>query len=113
RRARPPRRPRSSCVSRRNVTCYWSLRQKDIPTCKHAMLSVRQQFAHKMQIKRSIAMASKPSIMILLRRLLNVISVNNGQRKSNAASHKMAAALPSWCRASCSQYSAACCRVIN
>ncbi|XP_041987452.1 uncharacterized protein LOC121739170 [Aricia agestis] len=42
----------------RNVTCYWSLRQKDIPTCKHAMISVRQEFSHKMQIKRSISMAS-------------------------------------------------------
>lgn len=41
----------------RNVTCYWSLRQKDIPTCKHAMISVRQEYAHKMQIKRSISMA--------------------------------------------------------
>ncbi|XP_038223348.1 uncharacterized protein LOC119840707, partial [Zerene cesonia] len=42
----------------RNVTCYWSLRQKDIPTCKHAMISVRQEHSHKMQIKRSISMAS-------------------------------------------------------
>lgn len=42
----------------RNVTCYWSLRQKDIPTCKHAMISVRQEYSHKMQIKRSISMAS-------------------------------------------------------
>ncbi|CAH4033002.1 uncharacterized protein LOC123715729 [Pieris brassicae] len=42
----------------RNVTCYWSLRQKDVPTCKHAMISVRQDHAHKMQIKRSISMAS-------------------------------------------------------
>ncbi|XP_063535755.1 uncharacterized protein LOC134745601 isoform X2 [Cydia strobilella] len=42
----------------RNVTCYWSLRQKDIPTCKHAMISVRQDHSHKMQIKRSISMAS-------------------------------------------------------
>lgn len=41
----------------RNVTCYWSLRQKDIPTCKHAMISVRQEHSHKMQIKRSISMA--------------------------------------------------------
>ncbi|KAI5631102.1 hypothetical protein NE865_16186 [Phthorimaea operculella] len=42
----------------RNVTCYWSLRQKDIPTCKHAMISVRQDYSHKMQIKRSISVAS-------------------------------------------------------
>ncbi|KAJ0178028.1 hypothetical protein K1T71_005851 [Dendrolimus kikuchii] len=42
----------------RNVTCYWSLRQKVIPTCKHAMISVRQEYSHKMQIKRSISMAS-------------------------------------------------------
>ncbi|CAK1544800.1 unnamed protein product [Leptosia nina] len=41
----------------RNVSCYWTLRQKDIPTCKHAMISVRQDHAHKMQIKRSISMA--------------------------------------------------------
>ncbi|XP_049874447.1 uncharacterized protein LOC126372641 [Pectinophora gossypiella] len=39
----------------RNVTCYWILRQKDIPTCKHAMISVRQDYSHKMQIKRSIS----------------------------------------------------------
>ncbi|XP_044736901.1 uncharacterized protein LOC123298870 [Chrysoperla carnea] len=42
----------------RNVTCYWSLRQKTIPTCKHAMISVRQESAHKMQMKRSISVAS-------------------------------------------------------
>lgn len=41
----------------RNVSCYWSLRQKDVPTCKHAMISVRQDHSHKMQIKRSISMA--------------------------------------------------------
>lgn len=42
----------------RNVTCYWSLRQKTIPTCKHAMISVKQESAHKMQMKRSISVAS-------------------------------------------------------
>ncbi|KAI8423189.1 hypothetical protein MSG28_014234 [Choristoneura fumiferana] len=42
----------------RNVSCYWSLRQRDVPTCKHAMISVRQDHSHKMQIKRSISMAS-------------------------------------------------------
>lgn len=42
----------------RNVTCYWSLHQKEVPTCKHAMIAVRQESAHKMQMKRSISMAS-------------------------------------------------------
>ncbi|KAG7295718.1 hypothetical protein JYU34_020759, partial [Plutella xylostella] len=42
----------------RNVTCYWALRQRAVPACKHAMLQVRQDHAHKVQIKRSIAMAS-------------------------------------------------------
>lgn len=42
----------------RNVTCYWILHQKDVPTCKHAMIAVRQESAHKMQMKRSISMAS-------------------------------------------------------
>lgn len=54
-----PPRPRLTrrSLPLRNVTCYWSLRQKDIPTCKHAMISVRQEYSHKMQIKRSISMA--------------------------------------------------------
>lgn len=42
----------------RNVTCYWSLHQKDVPTCKHAMIAVKQESAHKMHMKRSISMAS-------------------------------------------------------
>lgn len=37
----------------RNVTCYLSLRQKEVPTCKHAMIVVRQENSHKMQIKVS------------------------------------------------------------
>ncbi|CAG9857034.1 unnamed protein product [Phyllotreta striolata] len=41
----------------RNVSCYWSLRQKFVPTCKHAMISVRQEAVHKMQMKRSINLA--------------------------------------------------------
>lgn len=41
----------------RNVSCYWSLRQKFVPTCKHAMISVRQEAVHKMQMKRSINVA--------------------------------------------------------
>lgn len=31
----------------RNVTCYWSLRQKAVPTCKHAMVSVKQNLEQK------------------------------------------------------------------
>ncbi|KAG8274081.1 hypothetical protein J6590_008211 [Homalodisca vitripennis] len=31
----------------RNVTCYLTLRQKTVPTCKHAMISVRQESEHK------------------------------------------------------------------
>lgn len=42
----------------RNVTCYLTLRQKIVPTCKHAMISVRQQSEHKMQI-RSLANLNK------------------------------------------------------
>lgn len=42
----------------RNVTCYWSLHQKEVPTCKHAMIAVKQESAHKMHMKRSISMAS-------------------------------------------------------
>ncbi|XP_049816979.1 uncharacterized protein LOC109597464 [Aethina tumida] len=41
----------------RNVSCYWSLRQKIVPTCKHAMIAVRQEAAHKMHMKRSINVA--------------------------------------------------------
>lgn len=41
----------------RNVSCYWSVRQRAAPTCKHAMISVRQDHAHLVQIKRSISMA--------------------------------------------------------
>lgn len=35
----------------RNVTCYLTLRQKIVPTCKHAMIAVRQESEHKMQIR--------------------------------------------------------------
>nr|XP_018909717.1 PREDICTED: uncharacterized protein LOC109038906 [Bemisia tabaci] len=35
----------------RNVTCYLTIRQKKVPTCKHAMISVRQDNGHKMQIR--------------------------------------------------------------
>lgn len=41
----------------RNVSCYWSLKQKFVPTCKHAMIAVRQEAAHKMHMKRSINVA--------------------------------------------------------
>ncbi|KAL3272513.1 hypothetical protein HHI36_013989 [Cryptolaemus montrouzieri] len=41
----------------RNVSCYWSLRQKFVPKCKHAMIAVRQEAAHKMHMKRSINVA--------------------------------------------------------
>lgn len=56
----------SFLLSDRNVTCYWSLRQKDIPTCKHAMISVRQEYSHKMQIKRSISMARSVNYLLLI-----------------------------------------------
>lgn len=36
----------------RNVTCYLSVRQKNTPACKHAMIAVRQESTHKMHIKR-------------------------------------------------------------
>ncbi|XP_059477318.1 uncharacterized protein LOC132197791 [Neocloeon triangulifer] len=36
----------------RNVTCYLSVRQKNLPNCKHAMIAVRQEGTHKMHIKR-------------------------------------------------------------
>ncbi|XP_054288224.1 uncharacterized protein LOC129003910 [Macrosteles quadrilineatus] len=38
----------------RNVTCYLTMRQKTVPTCKHAMISVRQQNHHKMQIRSTV-----------------------------------------------------------
>ncbi|XP_046659628.1 uncharacterized protein LOC124353702 [Homalodisca vitripennis] len=38
----------------RNVTCYLTLRQKTVPTCKHAMISVRQESEHKMQIRSTM-----------------------------------------------------------
>ncbi|XP_030746588.1 uncharacterized protein LOC115875308, partial [Sitophilus oryzae] len=41
----------------RNVSCYWSLKQRIVPTCKHAMIAVRQEAAHKMHMKRSINVA--------------------------------------------------------
>lgn len=37
----------------RNVTCYLNLRQKIVPTCKHAMISVKQENSYKIQIKVS------------------------------------------------------------
>jgi hypothetical protein len=36
----------------RNVTCYWTIRQKIVPTCKHAMVSVSQENEHKALVKR-------------------------------------------------------------
>ncbi|KAJ8878397.1 hypothetical protein PR048_018975 [Dryococelus australis] len=42
----------------RNVTCYLTVRQKAVPGCKHAMVAVRQESEHKMQIKRAVAVAS-------------------------------------------------------
>lgn len=35
----------------RNVTCQLSLRQKEVPTCKHAMIAVKQENSYKIQIK--------------------------------------------------------------
>jgi hypothetical protein len=43
----------------RNVTCYWTIRQKNVPTCKHAMVSVSQENSHKSLVKRSIASLNK------------------------------------------------------
>ncbi|XP_055843991.1 uncharacterized protein LOC129910587 [Episyrphus balteatus] len=45
----------------RNVTCYWTIRQKEVPTCKHAMISVSQENQHKALVKRSIASFNKTS----------------------------------------------------
>lgn len=38
----------------RNVTCYWTIRQKVVPTCKHAMVSVSQENEHKALVKRYV-----------------------------------------------------------
>lgn len=43
----------------RNVTCYWTIRQKTVPTCKHAMIAVSQENSHKSLVKRSIASLNK------------------------------------------------------
>jgi hypothetical protein len=43
----------------RNVTCYWTVRQKNLPTCKHAMIAVSQENSHKSLVKRSIASLNK------------------------------------------------------
>lgn len=36
----------------RNVTCYWTIRQKSVPTCKHAMIAISQENSHKSLVKR-------------------------------------------------------------
>lgn len=36
----------------RNVTCYWTIRQKNVPTCKHAMVAVGQENEQKALVKR-------------------------------------------------------------
>lgn len=36
----------------RNVTCYWTIRQKVVPTCKHAMVAISQENEHKALVKR-------------------------------------------------------------
>lgn len=36
----------------RNVTCYWTIRQKVVPTCKHALVAVSQEDEHKALVKR-------------------------------------------------------------
>uniref|UniRef100_A0A8D8UFI7 CUB domain-containing protein n=1 Tax=Cacopsylla melanoneura TaxID=428564 RepID=A0A8D8UFI7_9HEMI len=38
----------------RNVTCFYSIRQKVVPKCKHAMISIKQINNFKLQIKRSL-----------------------------------------------------------
>ncbi|XP_021696516.1 uncharacterized protein LOC5563894 [Aedes aegypti] len=45
----------------RNVTCYWTIKQKVVPTCKHAMVSISQENEHKALVKRSIASLNKTS----------------------------------------------------
>jgi hypothetical protein len=45
----------------RNVSCYWTIRQKTVPTCKHALISVSQENSHKSLVKRSIASMNKTS----------------------------------------------------
>ncbi|XP_001841887.2 uncharacterized protein LOC6031035 isoform X2 [Culex quinquefasciatus] len=45
----------------RNVTCYWTIRQKVVPTCKHAMVAISQENEHKALVKRSIASMNKTS----------------------------------------------------
>ncbi|XP_055632002.1 uncharacterized protein LOC129771902 [Toxorhynchites rutilus septentrionalis] len=45
----------------RNVTCYWTIRQKVVPTCKHAMVAISQENEHKALVKRSIASLNKTS----------------------------------------------------
>ncbi|XP_030374233.1 uncharacterized protein LOC115623825 [Scaptodrosophila lebanonensis] len=45
----------------RNVTCYWTIRQKEVPTSKHAMVAVSQENQHKALVKRSIASFNKTS----------------------------------------------------
>ncbi|XP_039230702.1 uncharacterized protein LOC6539435 [Drosophila yakuba] len=45
----------------RNVTCYWTIRQKEVPTSKHAMIAVSQENQHKALVKRSIASFNKTS----------------------------------------------------
>jgi hypothetical protein len=45
----------------RNVSCYWTIRQRTIPTSKHAMISVSQENSHKSLVKRSIASLNKTS----------------------------------------------------
>lgn len=62
----------------RNVTCYLSLRQKEVPTCKHAMIVVKQENSHKMQIKVRGNIFScimcKIRIVITLRITLNFLT---------------------------------------
>lgn len=38
----------------RNVTCYWTIRQKEVPTMKHAMIAVSQENQHKALVKRFV-----------------------------------------------------------
>lgn len=38
----------------RNVTCYWTIRQKSVPTCKHAMIAISQENSHKSLVKRYV-----------------------------------------------------------
>ncbi|KAG8274080.1 hypothetical protein J6590_008210 [Homalodisca vitripennis] len=52
----------------RNVTCYLALRQKTVPTCKHAMISVRQESEQKSSNYLTCILATSPATWLSGRR---------------------------------------------